>query len=153
MVSLDVLNQSRDALIRFAKDISEDEWLAVPPGRRNNMAWNLGHIVTVQQMLANGLSRKPFHVPKEYVPMYKQGSSPEDWTSSPDIARLLDDAVRLPEITRKEYADGVFESFEPYTTSTGFSLGSIEESITFNNFHEGVHMGMMMAIKLQLRGA
>ena len=33
-----------------------------------------------------------------------------------------------------------------YETSTGFVLDSIETAIAFNNLHEGIHLGVIMAL-------
>jgi len=46
-----------------------------------------------------------------------------------------------------DYQNGLFEGYKEYTTSIGFNLKSAEEAMVYNNFHEGLHVGVMMAIK------
>ena len=42
---------------------------------------------------------------------------------------------------------GIFKEFHPYQTKTGFYLGTLKEAMEFNNYHEGIHLGIMMSIK------
>ena len=41
---------------------------------------------------------------------------------------------------------GVFSNFTPYTTSYGYTLTCIEDAIHFNNTHEGMHLGVVIAL-------
>ena len=54
------------------------------------------------------------------------------------------------EQTKEDYENGVFDSFQPYTTSTNSTLKSFEEAMEFNNFHEGIHLGYILALKKSL---
>ena len=47
----------------------------------------------------------------------------------------------------EDYNNGVFTSYKEYPTSTGFVLDSMDTAITFNNFHESLHLGVIMSIK------
>ena len=57
---------------------------------------------------------------------------------------------RLTMSYKKFYEKGVFNSFQPYTTSTNSTLKSFEEAMEFNNFHEGIHLGYILALKKSL---
>ena len=41
----------------------------------------------------------------------------------------------------------LFQNFNEYPTSTGFVLKNNRDSMEFNNFHEGLHIGVIMAIR------
>ena len=43
-----------------------------------------------------------------------------------------------------------YANFQTYTTVTGVYLGSVEEAMGFNNFHEGLHFGVMLSIIKEL---
>ena len=49
--------------------------------------------------------------------------------------------------TRDDYENGRFLNFKEYVTSIGFHLSSIEEAISFNNYHETIHLGFMINMK------
>ena len=49
--------------------------------------------------------------------------------------------------TQKDYDAGCFTSYNSYTVSTKSTLTNVEEAIEFNNFHEGIHLGYILAMK------
>ena len=151
MVDFTILEKQRELIAQVLADVTQDEWFAIPAGRGNNLAWNLAHIVTVEQALTYGLSKQPMGIPKEYISLYSQGSSPAKWEALPDIGEFLGLLKALPPKTGEDYAAGTFAGYRPITTSTGVHLATVEEAIAFNNFHEGIHTGIMMSIKKELR--
>ncbi|MCO6491351.1 MAG: hypothetical protein J5I98_23235 [Phaeodactylibacter sp.] len=42
---------------------------------------------------------------------------------------------------------GLFQEFKACETSYGIKPNTIEEAIQFNNVHEGLHLGYMMALR------
>jgi len=40
----------------------------------------------------------------------------------------------------------LFTNYSDYETSFGLNLTSIEEAISFNNIHEGIHFGYLLAM-------
>lgn len=144
------LRKQRQLIHRTVSEMSREECLAIPPFRRNNVAWNLAHIITVQQGLAYALTGNPMNIPDEYRQWYFRDTSPADWSGEPDIPRLLEELLHLPEQTEADYAAGKFAQFMPYTTTTGVSLETIDDALGFNIFHEGIHYGIILSIRKEL---
>lgn len=46
-----------------------------------------------------------------------------------------------------DYERGLFREFKAYQTSYGAKLKDIEQALQFNNVHEGLHLGYMMALR------
>jgi hypothetical protein len=147
------LQTQRELIHRLVSPLGKDELLAIPACRRNNIAWNLGHIVTVQQALCNLLSGKRMNLPDEYRAWYLRDTSPADWTGEPDVPKLLDELLALPAQTEADYAAGLFANYQSFTTTTGAVLETVEDAIGFNNFHEGLHTGIILSIRKELAGA
>ena len=64
----------------------------VPEGFSNNLIWNIGHIVVVQQMLVYKLSGLNMMISDEMVEKYKKGTRPEEpvgQTEIDEIKKLL----------------------------------------------------------------
>lgn len=127
--------------------LSREAYLAIPPGFDNNIAWNVGHIIVIQEILAYKLSSAEMGIREEQVAMFKNGTSPADWSTEPDMPTLLEQLLDLPRRLEADYQAGVFANFQPFTTSTGVYLPTIEESLAFLNFHEGLHLGFILALK------
>ena len=52
--------------------------------------------------------------------------------------------------TKEDYSHKLFKNYNEYTVSTKSTLTNVEEAIDFNNFHEGIHLGYILALKRSL---
>ncbi|MCA9839159.1 MAG: DinB family protein [Trueperaceae bacterium] len=127
--------------------LSDDALNHIPEGFNNNILWNAGHVVLVQQRLTYGLSGLPIGIDESFNHFFKPGSSPANWQTKPDTKLVHDLLLSLPEKFEQDYQAGIFKTFQPYTTSTGFHIASFEEAVIFNNFHEGIHLGTILALR------
>jgi hypothetical protein len=139
--------QGRQLIQAALAGLSEEAYLMIPPGFDNNIAWNLGHIIVTQQALHYRLSGLPTVTTKEDIAMFRTGSSPADWSQEPHIDRLLLLLAEAPQQLKQDYETGLFAAFQPYTTSIGISMKTIEDALAFNNFHEGLHLGSILALR------
>jgi hypothetical protein len=78
---------------------------------------------------------------------YKKGSKPEHSASQSEVEEIKILLSKTIDQTEKDFDNGVFKNFEEYPTSTGFLLKSTQDAMVFNNFHEGLHIGIMMSIR------
>ncbi len=147
MQAIEMLFQIRSLIARAVADLPEDAFFAIPPGFDNNIAWNLGHIIVTQQALLYRLSGLPLYVSREQVAMFRTGTFPADWSVKPDIASLLVQLADHPHQLVEDFQAGKFQTYQPYTTSTGVTLNSFEEAVAFNGFHEGLHLGAILSLK------
>jgi len=138
---------SRNILLALTAGLTEQQFNTIPKGFKNNIAWNLGHILITQQMLTCGLAGMPFAIDTALVATFGKGSTCHTNYRLAEIEAIKDTLLKALEATEKTYKNGDFKTFKTYTTSQGFSLNSIEDGIEFSNFHEGMHMGIIMALK------
>jgi hypothetical protein len=146
---IDLLAVARRGAASLVEGLSPAVLTTIPEGFNNNLLWQLGHLVVTQQVLCYKLSGLPMAVDDETCALFMKGSKPREWgnASLPDGARLAEQAVGLVDRLRVDYDRGVFKDFQVYTTSTGYVLNDIDDAIAFNNFHEGVHLGEMRALR------
>ena len=149
---LDLYPATRAVLRRQLDGLTEAQLLTVPDGFRNHIFWNVGHLVVSQQILCYRLSGLPLHVSDDLVAHFGRGTSPLDWTTTPDLAEVLGLFDTLPERMREDVAAGRFTDFTPYQTTTGPHLGSLADALAFTFFHEGLHTGVVMAQKKLVGG-
>lgn len=149
--NLDILTTTRRLLQNATADLTPEALIRIPEGFNNNVLWNVGHVVVTQQLLCYKLSGMPMGIDDPTVEMFCKGSSPKDWTTTPDMASLIGPLHDLVETTRRDYAAGRFGGYDTYTTSTGYTLVSIEDAIAFNNLHEGIHLGYVLALRRAVR--
>ncbi len=142
-----ILEGIREVYVGLAKDLTEEQLLFIPEGFANNILWNLGHVVVVQQMLTYGLAKQELNVGKDLIGLFRKGSSPKMWQDTPDISPIMSLLTDLPKKFKEDYNAGLFTEFSEYKTATGSLLRTIDDGIAFNDFHEGLHMGSILALR------
>ena len=139
--------KSREILLQFLDNYSLEQLNRIPDGFNNNLIWNIGHIIVVQQMLAYNLSGLPMMVADEMVAKYKRGTKPDGNAGQDEIDEIRKLLLEAVTKTQSDYDSGVFKQYQSFTTKTGFENNTLEDAINFNNYHDGVHSGVMMSIR------
>lgn len=119
----------------------------IPEGFNNNLIWNIGHIIVAQQSIIYRGSGLPLYVSDALFDQYKPGSKPERKVEQEEIDQLRILLHSLPDQLEVDLEKGIFTQYKERTTVTGFHLASLEDALIFNNYHEGMHMGYMLAMR------
>nr|WP_315147787.1 DinB family protein [uncultured Flavobacterium sp.] len=145
--TLDVNKTSRNMVFKFLENYTLEQLNKIPKGFSNNLIWNIGHIIVTQQLLVYKLSGLPMMVSDEMVEKYKKGTKPEQDATQAEVDELKALLFVTIEKTNEDLANKLFKVYQEYPTSTGFILKSVGGAIDFNNFHEGLHLGIMMSLR------
>lgn len=119
----------------------------VPAGFNNNLIWNVAHIVVTQQLLVYKLAGLPVMVSEEMIEKYKKGTKTDHVATQEEVDEILSLLHKTVAQTEKDIDNNLFQNFNEYPTSTGFVLKTNQDSMEFNNFHEGLHIGVIMALR------
>ena len=142
-----VTQQNRKLLSKFLDKFSLEQLNTVPKGFKNSIFWNIGHTVVTQQLLTYGLSGQPLLIQDQLVAHYKKGTVTVHKANKKELEEIQSLLLTTLEQTKIDYDNGYFKNFTPYTTSLKVTLSTIEEVIRFNVFHEGIHLGYILAMK------
>ena len=142
----DMLKGIRAFTLRSIETLSDEQLLKIPEGFNNNILWNLGHMVSSHQGILYRRQGLDGYVSSDFVENFKNGSSPKDWESTPDINEVKRLATELPEKFDKDVEAGVFEDFKAWDLM-GNEISSVTDAETFNTFHEGLHYGTILALR------
>ncbi|MDA9126486.1 DinB family protein [Flavobacteriaceae bacterium] len=142
--------QNRTLLLKFLEKFSLKQLNTVPKGYRNSIFWNVAHTIVTQQLLVYGLSNQPILVDSEFVKTYRKDSKTVHEATETELALVKTLLFSTIEQTKIDYDNGVFKSYTPYTTSLNVTLSTIDEAISFNTLHEGIHLGYILAMKNSL---
>ena len=138
---------SRGLYKNFLDSYSMEQLNTIPAGMSNNLIWNIGHIIVSQQKLVYALSGLPMHIPDSLFEKYQNGSRPDGKTTQAEVDEIKKLLLEMVEQTKADFEAGIFKEFHPYQTKTGFYLGTWKEAVEFNNYHEGIHLGIVLSIK------
>lgn len=138
---------NRQLYAQYFDQYSIEQLNQVPAGFNNNLIWNIGHIIVAQQALIYRLSNLEMQISDELFNRYKSGTKPAEFVEQPAIDELKHYLTTLIDQTKADVKAGKFVSFNERLTGTGFMLSNIEDAFVFNNYHEGMHLGVMMSLR------
>ena len=148
--AFDITVKNRQIMASFLDGFSLEELNKVPKEFNNNLFWNIAHLVVTQQLLTYNLSGLPMLISDEMVKKYRKGSKVETEVTQEEVNQIKELLFSTLEKTKQDYKNGLFKNYKEYTVTTKSTLSNIEQAIEFNNFHEGIHLGYILAMKKHL---
>ena len=145
--SFDITKKNRAIFSNFLSVFSLEQLNTVPKGFKNSIYWNIAHVVVTQQLLVYHLSQLPMLVSDQFVEKFRKGTQTEFDATKEKVKKMKKLLFSTLEQTKLDFDNGLFKSYQPYTVSTKSTLKTLEEAIEFNNFHEGIHLGYILAMK------
>jgi len=146
-ITFKIWRTNRNLYLDFFDKYTVEQLNKIPVGFSNNLIWNIGHIIVAQQGLIYKSSDLQGYLSQELFELYKPGTKPTGKSSENEIKELKELLISLIEKTETDFYKGHFRIYNERTTSTGFHLGSLKEALEYNNYHEGLHFGLMMNIR------
>lgn len=144
---LEITKTSRNMVSKLIQGYTLEQLNKVPEGFNNNLIWNVAHMVVTQQLLVYKLAGLPMIVSDELVEKYKKGTKTEHQATQEEADEIFSLLHSTIEQTEKDIENNLFQNFTEYPTSTGFVLKTNQDSMAFNNFHEGLHLGVIMSLR------
>lgn len=142
----------RSRLVMAMDGVTEEMADRIPDGYRNSIRWQLGHVYVICERFAFQYIGLPLHLPSGFKELYENGTSPLDAPSSlslpslQELTGLLSDQL---ERIRAQLKDRMQENVDPpYTTSGGMTMATPEQFLSFNLFHEGMHLSVIKLYKI-----
>lgn len=141
------MRQPRLKIISALEAFSLDQLNTNPAGFNNNIIWNLGHMVAAQQGVCYKRAGLDTWVADSFFQKYKPDTKPEGYVDAAgfdEIKTLLQTSLDQLE---HDYKNGIFTNYPTWTTRYGVEISSIDDAIAFLPFHEGLHIGYIMAMR------
>lgn len=130
----------------YLKQYSLEQLNKIPEGFNNNILWNIAHTMVTHQLLFYKNTGNQLQIPTEWVALFAKGSRPERDMTAQEVKAIDAALFSTYEQFEKDLANGLFKSFSPYTTSTNMVLDSIATTQSFVLFHDGIHLGSVLAL-------
>ena len=89
----------------------------------------------------------PALVSDEIITKYRKGTKPEADATQAEVDEIKTLLFSTLEQTEEDYKSGKFKTYNTITTSMDSTLSNVDEAIAYNNFHEGIHLGSVLALR------
>ncbi len=141
------IRETRSFLLEQLKDLTTEQFNRTAEGFNNNIIWNLGHMIAVQQGICYKRAGLPTLISDDFWQRFKSGSKPKGIISDDEIVSIKQLLIITLDQLETDYNKQVFGNYTTWVTRNGVELASIDDGIKFLSFHEGLHSGVIMAIK------
>ncbi|MHA4896052.1 DinB family protein [Pedobacter sp. PWIIR3] len=144
---IESLKKIRTFTLNTIDGLSPEQFNKIPECYNNNIIWNVAHMVAAEQGVCYLRAGLPTVIPEHFYAAFKPGSKPEGHLDEIQILEiknlLLSSLVRL----EADLLDNKFESYTSWATRYGVEMNNINDALNFLPFHEGMHLGYIMALK------
>lgn len=147
---IDITRKNRILFEKFLNEFSLEQLNKVPKGFKNNIIWNIAHCIVTHQLLIYKLSGLQGVLSDEMIAKFRKGTKTERDLSQAEVDEIRSLLFSPLDQTQIDLDNGVFKDYTEYTVSTGSTLTNVNEALAFNNFHEGIHLGYILALKKSL---
>jgi len=145
--AFDILLKNRAFLKSMIENYSLEDLNKIPKGFNNNIIWNVAHTIAIQQSLVYKLSGLPPVILEDMITTFKKGTKPERDLSQAEVDQIKGLLFSTVEKTKEDYENKIFRNYHTYTVTTKNTITNVLEAIEFNNYHEGIHLGYILALK------
>ncbi|MFJ8072010.1 DinB family protein [Peribacillus sp. NPDC096447] len=140
----------RENTINCVLEMDDEVSLFIPEGFNNNIKWNLGDIYVVQEKFAFYFIKEKMIEPNNFTELFTTGTKHIIWRDQAlptisELNQLLENQIDRIEQTLEFRLKEVIET--PFTTSTGLTLSTVEELLSFSLYHEGMHFATINSFK------
>lgn len=142
--NLSIILQNRKACKKMLDYLTTAQVNKIPDGFNNNIIWNCGHIIVVQQMLTYGLTDIPMSVSKEMFNDFRPGSKPVQFFDQNAVDNIKNLLFSTFEQLAEDTNSGKVHHLKPFMSALKFEITDIDSAIAFDQYHEAMHMGCIL---------
>lgn len=145
--NLKLLKASISNISGMVKGLSVDQLNEIPEGYSNNIIWNVAHLIVTQKLLIYGLSGNELNIDDTFLSKYRKGGKPNGIVDEDECKSIVLMFEYLYPELEQDLESLDFTSFKVYPTSYNFEITNLEEALTFNNLHFGLHFAFLLKLK------
>lgn len=143
----EILKKYRKSLVDEIDDLNIEQLQMIPKGFKNNIFWNVAHVLVSQQILHYKISGLDPLITHDWIENYQKGTLPRFVITEDEINYLKGKLITTADRLEEDFNEKKFESYTEIETKMGILISSIEDAINFNTSHEALHYGIVISMK------
>lgn len=152
MDSIKIFKYSRASTLILLTNTDEVIWDTQPDGFPNNFRWNAGHVyITAEDYLHDADRNYEITLP-EWKDLFLDGTRPSEWPEVvPSKEEIIAALKEQEERIEKYFSDKLNNQASVTRDINGTLLDTVESSLQFVTWHEGIHLGVSKSIRDALK--
>lgn len=143
---LELIHYVRHSVLTLTGDMSVAQMNQVPGKMKNNLIWNLGHMVFTQQMLCYQLGGLAPAIDLACFSEFAPDTVPERNIGAAEIGRIKTVFMNAFEQLATDIEANKLNAYTPWTLPSGIVINTISDAMVTNAIHEGRHWGVMISL-------
>ncbi|POY37358.1 DinB family protein [Solitalea longa] len=144
---IETLRKTRAFTLSVINELTVEQLNKIPEGFNNNIVWHLGHLLASKQGVCYVRSGNPVTIDEHLFNNHRPGTKPEGLVNGEEVETIKGLLISVLDQFETDYENHVFDNYTSWTTRYGVELNNIEEALDFIIYHEGLHLGYIMALK------
>ncbi|MDB5201244.1 MAG: DinB family protein [Ferruginibacter sp.] len=142
-----MIRQTRNWLMTLIKDLTIEQLNEIPKGFNNNIIWNMAHLIAAQQGVCYLRAGLTTTVDDAFFQEFKPGTRPERTIGADEAAVIKTMLFSTLDQLDLDLQKNMFKNYTGWETNYGVGMHNINDALNFVPFHEGLHLGYVMALK------
>lgn len=142
MELLNMFKYSRTSTLILLNKIDEEKWDVQPEGFPNTVRWNAGHVYSTAEDFLHDADKNYKITLPEWNDLFLDGTRPSEWPA--DVPSMTEIIAALEEQRDRiyNYFSGKLQQEASITRDVnGLMLDTVQASLEFVTWHEGIHLG------------
>ena len=137
-------------LLKQISSLTAEQLNTIPAGFNNNIIWNIAHLLSAAQAICYKRAGLPITVDDQYVTPFLTGTKPNGFISHEEIETIKMHFISSIDTLQTDVEKEIFGNYtksENIERVYGIELLTIDLALEFLLYHEGAHIGYILAMK------
>lgn len=147
--SMNLFKYSRTSTLILSSKLDESLWDIQPENWPNTIRWHVGHIYAEAEGFMHDADQNYEISRPDWMPLFVDGSRPSEWEGNvPTKEELLDELKEQEGRIEKFFTGKQQNKVTKIRDLNGMKLDTVESSLQFITWHEGIHIGDIKGLRL-----
>lgn len=143
---LELIHYVRHSILDLIAGLSPEQMNLVPGPMKNNLIWNLGHLVFTQQMLCYQLGGITPTIDIPFFSQFAPDTHPGAFIGAAEIENIKRTFSEAFEKLTADISLGKLDHYAAWNLPSGIAIENIEDAMATNAVHEGRHFGVIISL-------
>jgi len=143
---LELIHYVRSSILQLTDGLSATQMNFVPDKMKNNLVWNLGHMIFTQQMLCYGLGGLAPVIDVKHFAEFAPDTIPSRYVGQDEICSMRAVFRESFDLLTKDIAATKLDGYQAWSLPSGIAIDTIADALATTAIHEGRHFGVIISL-------
>lgn len=151
--TMKLFKYNRTSTLILLPKLDEEIWDTQPENWPNTIRWNAGHIYAEAEGFLHDADHDYEIVNPEWMDLFLDGTRPSEWPENVPSKEDIIEALVEQEKRIEAFFEGKYDNAASKVRDLngGTVLETVDDSLQFVTWHEGIHLGVMKSLRLAIK--